>query len=575
MQPNVMIRGALVVVAAAVGVSPLVSDGLYAQGRNRQSVLVLPPLPESEEDSAYAIQLGDAIRKRMDGKMRLKLRIVAKDQISEALASSGFSPDALLDANGASQLATFMNTDAYIEGRLSRNSASQIMLHLVDQRSSGLSGWLSVDPQPGLTTEKLVNVIVDSLDSQVKAAEHARDCVERRVRRELGSARDRAERAFRMYPNHPSSAVCAAEVFQMTQQADSQVAMLERAVAGDSLLGRAWEQLGRLYQTRGDTLLAAEAFAKNVAANPTDLRRRLSVAVMFFQAKDYERTIGLLDEGLARSPGDMTSLQLKERACLENKSWACARDALVVQYDVDSSLVGDTIFYSKIVGVVQALSDSAALLEWSGEAAEHAPSSVPFWRAHAGALRQAGLRDSARIAYLRVSSLDPQDVASPLTAAQIILEDLVIDSVAPLDTTAIATADSLLTRVTQISDDEGLSMNVAVLYLQPATKLVQARIQPELAIMLLDKSLTHDVQGQLTTQANFFKGLSYLFVLGTKDAQTKECGPLRELQGLVSNAKNAMTAGASVQPETANQVLGNLARYEEFLPQALTAYKCS
>ena len=79
----------------------------------------------------------------------------------------------------------------------------------------------------------------------------------------------------------------------------------------------------------------------------------------------------------------------------------------------------------------------------------------------------------------------------------------------------------------------------------------------------------------MTTQANFFKGLSYLFVLGTKDVQTKECGPLRELQGLVSNAKNAMTAGASVQPETANQVLGNLARYEEFLPQALTAYKCS
>ena len=44
--------------------------------------------------------------------------------------------------------------------------------------------------------EDLGNIVVDSLENQIKASEHTRDCQERRDKQELGSARDRAERAF-------------------------------------------------------------------------------------------------------------------------------------------------------------------------------------------------------------------------------------------------------------------------------------------------------------------------------------------------------------------------------------------
>src|SRR5438128_2014284 len=140
-------RGLLILVlVGGTSIVPAVATGQLAVARSNQSLLILPPVPSKPADSAYAVQLGDAMRKKVEGKLRLKLNVVKKEKMAEALKSSGFEADAILDENGASQLARFMNVDAYMTGHLSKNgNATQLNLRLVDGRRSGLSGWMTVN----------------------------------------------------------------------------------------------------------------------------------------------------------------------------------------------------------------------------------------------------------------------------------------------------------------------------------------------------------------------------------------------------------------------------------------------
>src|SRR5262245_49584975 len=156
--------------AALAGILPTAAGAQLAVQTANVSFLVLPPVPATAKDSAYAIQLGDAIRKKVDGKLRLKLRVITKEKIAEALASSGFAPDAILDDNGATQLARFMNVDGYMWGNLERTGgAPNLHLRLVDNRRSGLSGWFNVKG-PGRDIDDYANMVADSVDNQVKAA---------------------------------------------------------------------------------------------------------------------------------------------------------------------------------------------------------------------------------------------------------------------------------------------------------------------------------------------------------------------------------------------------------------------
>jgi hypothetical protein len=123
-------------------------------------------------------------------------------------------------------------------------------------------------------------------------------------------------------------------------------------------------------------------------------------------------------------------------------------------------------------------------------------------------------------------------------------------------------------------------MNVAVMYFRPGTQMIQARVRPDFAIGWVEKAKQYDVRKQLSTQADFFLGLGYMFNLSsafdfTAIQQSKSCRTLGSLDEYVKKLRASMTAGASVQPATAQQVLGNLAGIEKFVVDARAAWKCS
>src|SRR5207245_5119854 len=109
-----------------------------------------------------------------------------------------------------------------------------------------------------------------------------------------------------------------------------QLAAYQRAARADSLNATAWENIARLYQQKGDTLKAIDAFIHELAGEPQNTNLRLGIAELLRQQKQYQRAVSVLDDGLARSPSEQKLVALKQRICIEGEPWRCVVHGLVI-----------------------------------------------------------------------------------------------------------------------------------------------------------------------------------------------------------------------------------------------------
>ena len=567
----------------AVGLMlPASATGQLARRASSERLLVLAPLPGPSVDTAYAIATGAAIRDRMATRYRMRVGIIATTTICEALEASGFNCQQPQPPENGLPLARFLQASGYMVGWLGRERDSlRLRLRLVDAAGSGLSGWETARGPATMTAEEFGRLAADLLENHLRAAEHARDCSERRLRGDAKGAAERAERAFALYPNHPSAAMCLAFAFEVQQQPlDSIVMALRRAVAGDSLNGKAWEELGRRMREMGDERGALDAFYQQLRAEPTNLRLLVGVAAGFVAYGDPAKAVEVVDGGLALNAGDQQLLQLKERACLEGALWRCGLDALEAQYDLDTALVSDTVFFQKTFGAAQSVPDTAAMLRWSARAVERFPDYVPAWRARAATLKLVDERDGAVEAYERIVALDSTQIGSALAAAQLLLDStLVIDTAIPLDTTRLLKAERMLRLVGAQISDTATAMAIAGLFYNPGAKIAQLQMRPHLplAARYLESALLYDYRRALQGPGNFFLGLAYAFQLfeglETLD-QTKSCELVQTKMDLADQAHAALTAGQEISPATANRLLPYLTQLRGDLPKYKAAWNC-
>lgn len=545
----------------------------------QETLLFLMPSPGDGVEAPFAYNVAHEVRERLRSKLRNKLITYGTDQICEVLTQSAYPCDQALNATDSDRLARAMQADAYIMGTVWQDGATPVgEFRLVNLQSSGLAGWMAVRGMPGDSPRSYAATVVDSLDSQIRAAEQARECSERVRRGDFQAALERAGRAFAMYQNHPAAAQCAEVASDaLDEPVENQIAYLRRAVAGDSLLPRVWERLGRLYQQNADTVAALEAFTRQsmVDANNRDLR--LGVIAGAVTTGNHPIARDLADEWLARNPTDVEVMQLKTRACVEGGIWDCALSGLAQQYEIDTSFVGDTVFYQQIIGAAQALGDTAAQLEWSTVAVEHAPQNLSLWRAHASALATAGMTDSVVAVYEHILALDPSDYRSALAGARILLDGVVIDTAVPLDTAHLLRGVEFLDRATAATRDTAVLMNVAFTLYQKGSALVQARRGIAVAVDMLEKAIRNDVQQRLTVQTNFFLGLGLMFRIFEFDTQvtdTKSCQLVDQEAEMIRRGKQALQLGAQLAPDRIPQFMQQFNQFEARIPQLKRAYEC-
>jgi tetratricopeptide (TPR) repeat protein len=534
-----------------------------AQERTHDRVLILTPQPNQPGDTVYVHEMTHQLRQRAQNKFRHKWQVIGSDKVHELFVSSGFAENTIIGPEMVEQVARSLQAHAYLYGTFWRNDATPMAkFRMVDVSRSGLSGWMTVQGQPGDPPREFAERVADSLDNQVKAADFAKDCTSRRDRSDFRGARDRADRAFALYPNHPSTALCLSYVFEATRQpSDSMIWAYQKAARGDSLYMRAWEELARQYQRAGDTAGAVEAFARQLQANPNDVEMRFATAAGYVATKNYEAGLEVLEEGLRRNPDNLRFVRRKFRACLESETWACALDASARQYELDSTVVGDAEFYRVIFGLAQTVGDTAAMLRWSGEAVERLPSSVPFWQGRAVLLEATGDNGGALAAYERLVELNPQDWRSKLKVATAHGELLVVDTLSPLDTASFNDVDRLLQDVLASTPDTNVMTAVALEYLKGGQKIIQSQLDLDFGIAWAEKALDNDPRGMLTTQANFWLGYALFFKATPLDqiiVESQSCARLGEYQNYLRRATQALTLGRSVSEETAGTLLGYL-----------------
>ena len=556
---NVGFSSLLAVVLVLLALTPQSADGQ----RQLERFLILPAVPDDPADSAYVLELVDEIRSRLEGRFRTQVRIVTTTQYCEALEASGFDCTFIPDDNSALQLANFLRADSYTTSTFRRNSEPGIRIRMVDIGRSGIAGWVTVSGEADVSAKDFARVVADSIRKQVEVAENVRNCAQRRERSDYRGGRDRAERVFREYPNHPAAARCVADIFQATNQPpDSLIWAYRKVTTGDPLLERAWQRLVEAYLQNGDTLGAIESSEKRLAAVPDDLSLRLSVIQMWQLQEDHDRALSVVEEGLQRVPDNPDLKRLRARVCFDGQNWPCAVEAFGEWYESEVNLASDSLFFIQILGAAEFADDSTALLRWSSEAVTQFPNSLHFWGRRAGLLAMTADTAATLEAFRRVMELNPGEYRAILAYASRLAGTVTIDTSVPLDTATLVTADSLMTVVAEMAgDDPNTQRLLAAFYYRPGSALAQKQMRPDLAMAWLERAIGYDVAGTVTRPANFFYGLAAYFHLQpwySEVAASESCELARELDHLAKLAVDRMAAGASLAQATADQLLPGL-----------------
>lgn len=594
-------------VALTIGVATTAAAQQLAAPQQPTVRLLILPFMAPSADSAMSIAVADAVRDRVNALVKSKVMVVPKAKLCEALSQSGFPCNGLLDDQQAKQLARFLQVHAYVTGAFVKNGANLTAeVQMIDIASSGISGrFTATNGNPG-TAEALAETIAQRIATTVRVSEQVRACYDDRRKGQFTRARGDAQKALTLDPNSTSAWLCTATVYEAQRMpVDSMIAANERALKGDSLNGTALQNLAQLYQQKNDTAKAMDALVKQVRGEPRNTQRRLQVAQLMRQAKQYDGAIRLINEGLDVQPGELQLLDMKLTICTEASNFRCALDVWVAKFEHDSTARGDTAFLKPAIGAAQQVSDTQALLKFTEAAVRHYPNNMSFIKARAGAFELAAKTDSALVYFKKALAANTNDVGTSLQIAKTLVDAAVWDTAAATrtkaDTAALNRARAAFAqrvdsarpylRPGLASSDSTQRLAAAVIMLTAGSKIAQAGAYPA-AYKWLDSLLTivgatprtpADTLGpkhQVRINASFWYGLSSILTLSgpyqemTKAKGANRCTEAHVVFDRLARTKGALLLGRRVHPPTADQMLGFVAQYEKAKPNVQAAFKC-
>ncbi|MFN2570892.1 MAG: hypothetical protein ABR537_04660 [Gemmatimonadales bacterium] len=599
-------RALQLAVTLSLGIATTAAAQLAAPQQPSQRLLVLP-FQASSADSAGSIALADAIRDRVTALTKSKILVVPKAKLCEALKASGFPCDGLLDDQQARQLARFLQVHAYVTGTYAKNgTALNADVHLIDISSSGMTGsFAASNGNPG-TAAALADSIAQHVAKIVRISEPIRNCNEERKKSQFARARAEAQKALAVDPNSTGAHLCLATIFETQRLPDSVLAASYRALAGDSLNGAAWENIFRIYQQRGDTTKMVDALIQQLRGEPRNTQKRLGIAQLLRQMKNFDRSLAVLDEGLKTTPGDPQLIDLKLTICNESGNFACSARAFYEKARHDTTLLADTTFIKPAIGASQQASDTMALDYFTQAAVQHYPANASFQRARAAAYELRGQPDSAIMLLNSALKLEPNDVSTSLQIGKNMIDRAVWDTAAAnpaksdsagLNRMRAAFSQKVdsarrYVRPGLASADSTQRLASSVIMLTGGSKLAQAGAY-DAAYVWLDTLLqvvapknaadTLGPKQQVRVNASFWYGLSSVLTLAkpykemteVKGSNAVKCGAARGVFDRLTRTKAALQLGRRVHPPTADQMLGFVAQYERAKPQVQRAWKCS
>jgi tetratricopeptide (TPR) repeat protein len=535
----------LVRVLAPLGLVSLVAAGLAAQiptRRNPQTaaastgprLLVANPHSYASPDSSASVQIGDALRTRMDKLTGSDFTVITRVQINEALTTWGYPKDAVLPPPQQRSLASSLQARALLGSSLTKDASGR---YTVTARLAGLNdeagNVVTVSQTSGQSLLDLGTSLADKFGPVVKTWADAKGCLDQ-IKTAPVKALQSAQKAIQALPKHGLAHYCLAQLsLAKGSKNDSTEAQkhLQEAVGGDPLSLPAWTQLAAMYEVRGDTAKTVEALQQMLVIAPTNQPLREQAFRIFLKYSRPDAAEKAAEDGLRLDPTNADLWELLAGARVWRENYAGAIEAYEQSVANDSARA-DTTFYGKVITLAGQKPDTALLVKWLGLGLKKFPSNGTLLRQAVASYGQIGLTDSVLSLTGRLMQVDTTASLPALQAAQALQAAKRWKDAEPFIDFAIKHGDAGTKE-----NGAGLLLNGKLQLLQPPTPDYQgagAGLKQVLAVASPD--------GRYAPLANHFLGFSLLqqIVAADKEAETqKSCDAAHRVEQMTTEAEAA------------------------------------
>ncbi|HEX5003730.1 MAG TPA: tetratricopeptide repeat protein [Gemmatimonadales bacterium] len=571
------IAAVLLVAAAPLGAQiPSGARRLGAPAVAAPKLMVATPFAFVEGDSTFAVEVGNAIRSRMERVSGNTYRVVPQEQMQSALVQYGYPPDAILPAVVARVLAQQLQARVLLASSLGKNDAG---VYVVTSRLAGVNddaGNVLVTRQvPGQSAKQFGEAIADGFSPAVKSADDAKACVDQRTSKP-DKAAEAARKAIAILPTNGLAQFCLAQLaIDRKAPADTVIASLQQAVKGDPQSLPAWTTLAKEYETRAsqatvaaeakaDSAKVIDAFQRMLLAAPTNQPLRETAFKLFLQYGRPDAAVQVAQEGLKLDPSNADLWDLLSNAYATGGDYTKAIEALEHVY-LEAPDRADSTYFLKVTVFAGVQPDTAALLKWARLGVNKFPDNTTLLGQLVTAYSLAGPTDSLVAVTSRLMALDSSAVGPALAAAKALAEQKRISEALVFAEFVIAHGDA--------QAKEG----AAAVLTNGALPLLQAEGQnlPLAADVLRRAVAAADPAGRVAPTANYVLGLATFLQIPAvdKDAEfNKSCELARKEEGLLTEAEAAFRLGQSAKPEDVAKYLGYVAQYKPRIASMIKAY---
>ena len=528
-------------------------------------MLVATPYAFLGSDSLLAVQVGGAMRDKMERNVGTTYRVVTLKQMQDALTQYGYPADALLPPVVARRFALELQARVLLTSTIGKSEAGP---YSVTARLAGVhddAGNVVVLRQaPGSTAKQFGEAIADQFTAAIKSSDEAKDCVDQRATAPAKAA-EAARKAIAILPTNGLAQYCLAQLAMDAKAPPAEIiADLNMAVKGDPQSLPAWTALAVQYEAQHDSAQVIDAYQHMLLAAPTNQPLRENAFKLFLQYGRPDAAVEVAKEGLALDPSNADLWDLLSNAYATSGDYPQAIQSLEHVYQEDPARA-DSTFFLKVTVFAAAQPDTAALLKWARLGVDKYPDNSTLLGQLVSAYSLSGNTDSLIAVTSRLITIDSTAVTPALSAAKALGEQKRISEAMLFTDFAIAHGDA------QAKENAAAILtNGALPLLQPSTQNLP------LAADVLRKAVGAAApDGRVAPTANYLLGLATFFQVPPIDKEAelnKSCELARKEEGLLTEAKQAFTLGQSTKPADAAKNLGFIAQYEPRVASMIKAY---
>lgn len=528
-------------------------------------LMVATPYAFVEGDSSLAIEVGNALRTRMERVSGTTYRVVPQAQMQSALVTFGYPADAILPPVVARVLALQLQARVLMTSSLSKNETG---VYVMTSRLAGVSddagNVVVVRQAPGQSAKVFGEAVADRFAPAVKSADEAKACVDERASKP-DKAAESARKAIVILPTNGLAQFCLAQLaLDRKAPADQVIASLQEAVKGDPQSLPAWTALAKEYETKGDSAQVIDAFQRMLLAAPTNQPLREMAFKLFLQYGRPDAAVQVAQEGLKLDPTNADLWDLLSNAYATGGDYTKAIEALEHVY-LEAPDRADSTYFLKVTVFAGVQPDTAALLKWARLGVNKYPDNSTLLGQLVTAYSLAGPTDSLIAVTSRLMALDTTAVGPALAAAKALAEQKRLTESLVFAEFAIKYGDA--------QAREG----AAAILTNGALPLLQAEGQnlPLAADVLRRAVAAAEPGGRVAPTANYVLGLATFLQIPAIDKEAefnKSCELARKEEGLLTEADVAFQLGRTAKPEDVAKYLTYVAQYKPRIASMIKAY---